>query len=72
MAHDAYGTSAHDCVNVTVPNPTGGAVLPHCRGPCAGVCQASFRDADQISLLARPQCRLAGLGPSVNPAADGS
>ncbi len=72
MAHDAYGTSAHGCVSVTVPNSTGGAVLHHCGPRARAFCRAAFRDAGQISLLARPQCRLAGLGPSAGPAASGS
>ena len=29
-AHDSYGASGHGCVNVTVPNSTGGAVLHYC------------------------------------------
>ena len=33
MARDSYGTSAHGCVSVTVPNSTGGAVLHHCGAP---------------------------------------
>src|SRR5690348_11681442 len=71
-AHDTYGTSAHGCVSVTVPNSTGGAVLHHCGARAQAFCRASFRHADQLSLLARPQCKLAGLDPSANPAADGS
>jgi hypothetical protein len=63
MAHDTYGTSAHGCVSVTVPNSTGGAVLHHCGPRARAFCSASFVNNDQISLLARPQCRLAGLGP---------
>src|SRR5690349_13038159 len=69
--HDSYGTSAHGCVSVTVPNSTGGAVLHHCGARAQAFCRASFRHADQLSLLARPQCKLAGLEPSANPA-DGS
>ena len=64
MAHDTYGTSANGCVSVTVPNSTGGAVLHHCGAQAQAFCQASFRHTDQISLLARPQCKLAGLGPA--------
>ena len=63
-AHDAYGTSAHGCVSVTVPNSTGGAVLHHCGSPAQAFCRASFRSTDEVSMLARPQCKLAGLGPS--------
>jgi hypothetical protein len=64
MAHDTYGTSAHGCVSVTVPNSTGGAVLHYCGSPAQAFCQASFGSRDQVSLLARPQCVLAGLGES--------
>ena len=63
-AHDTYGTSAHGCVSVTVPNSTGGAVLHYCGSPAQAFCQASFGSRDQVSLLARPQCVLAGLGAS--------
>jgi hypothetical protein len=63
-AHDTYGTSAHGCVSVTVPNSTGGAVLHYCGSPAQAFCQASFGSRDQVSLLARPQCVLAGLGVS--------
>ncbi|HMI26024.1 MAG TPA: hypothetical protein VK594_16190 [Streptosporangiaceae bacterium] len=63
-AHDTYGTSAHGCVSVTVPNSTGGAVLHYCGSPAQAFCQAAFGSRDQVSLLARPQCVLAGLGVS--------
>jgi hypothetical protein len=64
MVHDTYGTSANGCVSVTVPNSTGGAVLHHCGSQAQAFCQASFRNTDPISMLARPQCKLAGLGPA--------
>ena len=67
-AHDSYGTSGHGCVNVTVPNSTGGAVLHYCGPQARTFCQASFRSGDQVSLRARPQCELAGLSPSADPA----
>ena len=63
-AHDTYGTSAHGCVSVTVPNSTGGAVLHYCGPQAQSFCQVSLRSRDQVSLLARPQCVLAGLGVS--------
>src|SRR5690242_20680451 len=66
-AHDTYGTSAHGCVSVTVPNSTGGAVLHYCGSRAQSFCQASFRARDQVSLRARPQCVLAGLSPSAGP-----
>ena len=71
MAHDSYGTSGHGCVNVTVPNSTGGSVLHYCGSPARSFCQAAFRSGDQVSLRARPQCVLAGLGPA-DPSATGS
>ena len=58
-AHDAYGTSAHGCVSVTVPNSTGGAVLHHCGSQAQAFCQASFRSTDQV-LPARPAAVQAG------------
>jgi hypothetical protein len=64
LAHDTYGTSGHGCVNVTVPNSTGGAVLHYCGTQAQAFCQGAFRSADPVSQRARPQCVLAGLGPS--------
>src|SRR6266581_7999691 len=72
MAHDTYGTSGHGCVNVTVPNSTGGAVLHYCGSKARSFCQASFRGQDQVSIRARPQCVLAGLSPSADPSAAAS
>jgi hypothetical protein len=68
MARDSYGTSAHGCVNVTVPNSTGGSILHYCGSQARSFCQAAFRSRDQVSLRARPQCELADLGPSADPA----
>ena len=45
MARDTYGTSAHGCVSVTVPNSTGGAVL-HCGSRARTFCRVSFRSGD--------------------------
>ena len=72
VAHDSYGASGHGCVNVTVPSSTGGSVLHHCGSQARSFCQASFRSQDQVSLRARPQCVLAGLGPSARPSAAAS
>ena len=69
MAHDSYGTSGHGCVNVTVPNSTGGSVLHYCGSPARSFCRAAVRSGDQVSLRARPQGALAGLGPSAGPPA---
>jgi hypothetical protein len=64
LAHDAYGSSGHGCVTVTVPSSTGGATFHYCGAPARSFCQAAFGSQDQISLRARPQCVLAGLGPA--------
>jgi hypothetical protein len=71
LAHDSYGTSGNGCVNVTVPNTTGGSIVHYCGSQARSFCQASFRSQDQVSLRARPQCVLAGLAPE-SPSADPS
>jgi hypothetical protein len=67
LGSDSYSSSGHGCVNVTVPSSTGGATLHYCGAQARSFCQRSFRSRDQISLRARPQCVLAGLGPSASP-----
>jgi len=67
LASDRYSSSGNGCLNVTVPSSTGGATLHYCGAAARSFCQASFRSHDQISLRARPQCVLAGLGPSASP-----
>jgi hypothetical protein len=64
LSHDAYGASAHGCVNVNLPSSTGGSTLHHCGSAARAFCRSAFTSDDQISLRARPQCVLAGLGPS--------
>lgn len=58
---DRYGRSANGCVNVTIPNSTGGATLSYCGQGAKQFCRKSFAASDPISLRARPQCVLAGL-----------
>ena len=72
VAHDSYGASAHGCVNVTVPSTTGGSTLHYCGPAARSFCQTAFRSQDQVSLRARPQCVLAGLGPSADPGSGAS
>ena len=71
-AHDSYSASGHGCVNVTVPSSTGGSILHYCGSRAQSFCQSSFRSQDQVSLRARPQCVLAGLGPAASPSAAAS
>jgi hypothetical protein len=59
-----YGRSRHGCVNVTVPSTTGGAILHECGAAAQALCRRAFAHHDRITLLARPQCRLAGYAPS--------
>jgi len=66
LASDPYAGSSAGCVNVTVPNSTGGATLHYCGSAAKSFCHDAFASAspDQLALRARPQCRLAGLGPA--------
>ena len=61
VGSDRYGPSANGCVNVTIPNSTGGATLHYCGEPARSFCRKAFTATDAISLRGRPQCVLAGL-----------
>ncbi len=60
----SYGRSGHGCVNIVAPSSTGGAVLHQCGGAARAMCRSAFAHRTRLDLLARPQCRLAGLGPA--------
>jgi hypothetical protein len=62
-----YGRSHDGCVTVTAPSSTGGALLHECGAGAVTLCHAAFAHHDKLSLLTRPQCRLAGLGPASAP-----
>jgi hypothetical protein len=62
-----YGQSRNGCVTVSAASSTGGALLHACGAKAAAMCQAAFTHQDKLSLLTRPQCRLAGLGPATAP-----
>jgi len=66
-----YGQSRNGCVTVTEPSSTGGALLHACGADARAMCRAAFTHRDQASLLTRPQCRLAGLGPASVPGPPG-
>ncbi|HEX6519198.1 MAG TPA: hypothetical protein VF070_04175 [Streptosporangiaceae bacterium] len=66
-APDTYAGSGAGCVNVTVPNSTGGATLHYCGSDAKSFCHDAYASATAITLRARPQCRLAGLVPSASP-----
>ena len=61
VGSDPYTTSANGCVSVTVPGATGGATLHYCGAQAKSFCKSAYASSDRISLLARPQCELAGL-----------
>jgi hypothetical protein len=67
-----YGQSRDGCVTVTVPSSTGGALLHECGAGAKAMCHTAFTHDDKISLLTRPQCRLAGLAPAPAPAPEPS
>jgi hypothetical protein len=64
-----YGPSHDGCVTVTAASSTGGALVHACGSSAEAMCQAAFSHDDKLSLLTRPQCRLAGLGPAPGPKA---
>jgi hypothetical protein len=46
-----------------MPSSTGGALIHECGQAAKTMCQRAFTATDKVSLLTRPQCRLAGLAP---------
>jgi hypothetical protein len=61
VGKDRYGPSANGCVNVTIAGATGGATLHYCGAQARSFCKSAYASSSRISLLARPQCVLAGL-----------
>jgi len=59
-----YGRSHNGCVTVNAASSTGGGLLHACGSSAVAMCKAAFSHGDKLSLLTRPQCRLAGLGPA--------
>ena len=65
VAHPGgYGRSHDGCVTVTAASTTGGALIHECGAGAVTMCRAAFTHSDQLSMLTRPQCRLAGLSPA--------
>jgi hypothetical protein len=60
----SYGRSGHGCVNVVVPSSTGGGIVHDCGEAARALCRAAFAEHTRLAAYARPQCRLAGLGPA--------
>jgi hypothetical protein len=59
----AYGSSRDGCITVTLASSTGGALIHECGAQARAMCKQAFARDDKVSLLTRPQCRLAGLAP---------
>jgi hypothetical protein len=57
------GTSKNGCISVTLPSSTGGSLIHECGSSARTTCRDAFAHTDRVSLLERPQCRLAGLAP---------
>ncbi len=59
----SYGRSGHGCVNVVIPSSTGGGIVHECGAAARALCRVAFSEHTRLAAYARPQCRLAGLGP---------
>lgn len=64
----SYGQSRDGCVTVNAPSSTGGALQHACGAAAVAMCRSAYAHSDQLSLLTRQQCRLAGILPSPAPA----
>ncbi len=60
----SYGSSKGGCITVNLPSSMGGSLIHQCGADARATCRHAFASAGPVSLLTRPQCRLAGLGPS--------
>ena len=65
----SYGSSKDGCITVTIPSSTGGGLLHQCGQAARTTCQRAFTGTDRISVLTRPQCRLAGIAPTLQSSA---
>lgn len=62
LSAGSYDSSRAGCVTVNVPSSMGGALLHECGAAAKAMCRHAFASSDRVSLLTRPQCRVAGLG----------
>lgn len=65
----SYGSSGNGCITVTMPSTTGGAQFHECGGKARTLCAHAYANTDKVSMLTRPQCKLAGLRPAAASAA---
>jgi hypothetical protein len=68
----SYGSSKDGCITVTLPSTTGGAQLHQCGRAAKATCQRAYAGTDKIAQLTRPQCQLAGIGPTQQSSAAAS
>lgn len=61
VGSDRYRSSANGCVSFNIPNTMGGALIHYCGSQAVSYCRSAYAASDRLSLLARPQCQLAGL-----------
>jgi hypothetical protein len=59
-----YGHSHAGCITVQVPSSTGGAMAHSCGSEAQRFCASAYVREDRISLVMRPECRRAGIGPA--------
>jgi hypothetical protein len=69
---DSYATSGNGCVSFNLPGSMGGEIYHACGSAAKSFCEAEFRSNDTVSSYARPQCVLAGFGPSATASASAS
>jgi len=60
----SYGSSKDGCVTVTMPSSTGGALIHQCGANARTLCKRAYAGTGKVSMLTRPQCRLAGITPA--------
>jgi hypothetical protein len=63
VSSGSYDGSRAGCITVNVPSSMGGSLLHQCGAGAKTVCRHAFAHGDRMSLLIRPQCRVAGLAP---------
>jgi hypothetical protein len=57
----AYDGSRNGCITVTIVSTTGGAQIHQCGTQAKLTCKKAYAGTDKLSILTRPQCKLAGL-----------
>ena len=61
---DSYRTSRNGCVTVTVASSTGGVMRRECGDAARAWCRSAYAENDNLALVTRAQCQLAGLDPN--------